>query len=93
VKAIEIVVTPVNHDTRYEARVAEEFLGSFREPFLEVARVLQRRGVPDETPIAMRREGSPWPSLTSTVGQAAGLEANPPGFQPYRVNHRGSDGE
>jgi hypothetical protein len=41
VKAIEIVVTPVNHDTRYEARVAEEFLGSFREPFLEVARVLR----------------------------------------------------
>jgi hypothetical protein len=99
VKPIEIVVTPVNGDTRYEARVGEEFLGSFREPFLEVARVLRRRGVPDEMPIAMRREGSPWPSLTSTVGQAAKLaieEGNttPPRSRAFRsFQGLGSDEE
>jgi hypothetical protein len=97
VTPIEIVVTPVNNDTRYEARVGEEFLGSFREPFLEVARVLRRRGVPDEMPIAMRREGSPWPSLTSTVGQAAKLGVRDdiqPQFKKFvPFPGRGSDGE
>jgi hypothetical protein len=42
-------------------------------PFFSAARVLQREGVSDETPISMTHHGSSTVSMRSTVGDAARL--------------------
>ena len=48
-------------------------VASSKQPFLDAARVLAARGVPAETRIVMRHQGSDEDALISTVGVAAGL--------------------
>lgn len=98
---IEIVVKEIgakpcrhwgNTENMFEARVEGELLCRSRTPFLSAARKLQRRGVPDDTLIEMRHEGSSMVAMRATVGLAAGLTVRedndgkmPPRFKPYKA--------
>ena len=70
---LEIIVQPIGPRGRYEAFLKGRLLAISRTPFLSAARKLQKEGVPDDTPIAMRHASSGFIALTSTVGQAASL--------------------
>jgi len=66
---IEIVVSPLGHG-RFEARLEGRVLcASTRQPLLDAARFLFGEGVPPDTRIAMRHEGSPHIALRSTVAR------------------------
>ena len=81
---LEIIVQPIGSRGRYEAFHKGRLLAISRTPFLSAARKLQKEGVPDATPIAMRHASSCFIALTSTVGAAAGLTVNErrPAFRP-----------
>lgn len=76
---------------QWQAWIDGELVYTGREPFFPTARILQSRGVPDDTPIALRHRGAGHVSLTSTVGQAAKLTVTDDNrgrprfkkFQPY----------
>jgi hypothetical protein len=85
---MNITVTPLRRG-RFAACLDGRLLCHSRTPFLSAARVLQREGVPDETPITMRHEGEIEVALRSTVGAAAKLtivenEREGPRFARYR---------
>ena len=70
---IEIIITPQGAG-RFMAWLGERvILESSRQPLLDAARFLLGEGVPPDTRIAMRHEGSPHVALSSTVGKAAKL--------------------
>jgi hypothetical protein len=56
---------------RYEARLGDELLCTAREPFGAAARILEARGIPGDTVLAMRHHTSPTMALRSTVATAA----------------------
>jgi hypothetical protein len=59
---------------RYTAHIDNELICTSRTPFFAAARVLQSRGVPNDTRITMRHEHrGDLDCLTMTVGKAAGL--------------------
>jgi hypothetical protein len=57
-------------------------------PLLSAARVLQAKGVPDDTSLEMIHEGSTVVALRSTVGKAARLRVNETGGTPRFVPWR-----
>lgn len=70
---------------RYQARLDDgsELVKSSRQPFLDGARELLRRGIDPVTPIVMRRPGSATDALRSTIGAAAKLTVDE-GTQRFR---------
>jgi len=89
----EILVTPLGRG-QFTARVGDRvILKSSRQPLLDAARVLAGEGVPPDTRISMRHEGSPHLALTSTVGKAAKLmveenERRGPRFVSWKAHPR-----
>jgi len=78
----------------------DKILSSSRQPLLDAARALLAEGIPPETPIMMRHQGSETISLRSTVGEAAKLtvkeKPNGPKFQkwePFLVQSARTDDE
>lgn len=85
---ITITTSPLGRG-RFRASIEGRYLCDSVSPFLSAARILQREGVPDETPIQSRDEASGVISLTSTVGAASRLTVlenakDGPRFAPYR---------
>src|SRR4051812_21062268 len=68
-----IIVKPVRASTKFEAWLGDELLCTKAEPFLAAARVLQDRGVPDDTPIVMKHHGNAMVCMRASVGKVAGL--------------------
>lgn len=86
---ITITTSPLGRG-RFRASIEGRYLCDSVSPFLSAARILQREGVPDETPIQSRDEASGVISLTSTVGAASRLTVlenakEGPRFVPYRA--------
>ncbi len=69
---ITITTSPVGRG-RFRASIDGRYLCDSFSPFIASARILQREGVPDETPIQSRDQLSGMISLTSTVGEASRL--------------------
>src|SRR5262245_18162331 len=67
-------------------------LGRSTTPLLTAARILLAEGLPPETAIEMRHQGSATTSLRSTIGAAAKLEVNNERFAPYRPRKGGVEG-
>ena len=58
---------------RYEALMDGRHICVSHTPLLSAARALQKAGLPDHVVITMHHEGSLFPSMSMTIGQAAGL--------------------
>lgn len=71
--ALDIVVSPTDRASMYRAELDGRHLVTARTPLFAAARVLRDEGMPHETPITMRWTGRTSPTMSSTVGQAAGL--------------------
>ena len=82
---LEIIVSEIRGGW-FAATLDGERIATSRTPLLSSARALLKRGVPPETPIAMRHFKSCFMALTSTVGAAAGLrvDVERTRFAPYR---------
>jgi len=72
---LAITIEEVQGRGRYRAQLADgsPLLSSSRQPFLDGARELLKRGIDPATRIVLRRVGSSVDSLRSTVGAAAKL--------------------
>lgn len=86
---ITITTSPLGRG-RFRASIEGRYLCDSVSPFLSAARILQREGVPDETPIQSRDEASGVISLISTVGAASRLTVlenakDGPRFVPYQT--------
>jgi hypothetical protein len=83
---VTIVIKEYKRRGRFDFRLEEtgRYLGRSSTPLLTAARILLAEGMPPETPIEMRHEGSITISLRSTIGAAAKLEVNNERFAPYR---------
>jgi len=74
INSLPVMVNGVGQDhQQWQAWLDGELLCTAREPLFAAARVLQARGIPDDTPIASRHKGAAHISLTSTFGKAAKL--------------------
>lgn len=80
---------PTSEQQLREARLGDELLCTAREPFFAAARVLQARGVPDNTPLTMRYHDNEMLCLSANLGKAASLAVeegdHPPRFRKYRA--------
>jgi hypothetical protein len=68
---VTIVVKEYKRQGLFDAYLDGRWLCRSHAPLLSAARVLLAEGIPPETPIMMRHEGSETVSLRSTVGGAA----------------------
>lgn len=64
---------PTSEQQLWEARLGDELLCTAREPFLAAARILQARGVPDNTPLTMKYHDNDMLCLSANLGKAASL--------------------
>jgi len=55
----------------FAAFLGQRLLCESKTPFFTSARTLRAEGVPDNTPIIMKHEGSPIVAMRSTIGEAA----------------------
>jgi hypothetical protein len=79
-----IVVEPVGHRGRFQARVDGRVLvASSRTPFCDAARALLAEGVDPAARIEMRHAGSSTNALASTVGGAAKVKVEEGDRVPY----------
>lgn len=87
---IVIEVSPAAHG-RFSASVGSEIVCTSRTPLLSAARRLLDRGLPPDTPLAMRYAGSATIAMHTTIGLAAGLTVEErsggggPRFAPYHA--------
>jgi hypothetical protein len=85
---MNITIRPLGRG-RFAASVGQRVLCKSKTPFFTAARIFQAEGVPDDTPITMRHEGSDIVAMRSTVGEAAGrivveTDEEGPKFKCYR---------
>lgn len=83
---IEIIVR--SNGYRFDALIDGKLIGTFREPLFSACRHLLG-DIDRQEPVCMRWEGSPHPSLTTTVGRGAALTVvensrTGPKFAAYR---------
>jgi hypothetical protein len=84
--SIVIVVTP-RKASLFEARVDGVLLCTSRQPFCDAARVLLGQGLPSDTDLILRHEGSPTHCLKAKLGTAAGLtvDESGPRLRPWKA--------
>jgi hypothetical protein len=85
----QIVVKEFKRRGRFDMYLDGRYLGRSTTPLLTAARILLAEGVPPETPLEMRHQGSTTISPRSTIGVAAKLEVNNERFAPYRPRKGG----
>ena len=85
----QIVVKEFKRRGRFDMYLDGRYLGRSTTPLLTAVRILLAEGLPPETAIEMRHQGSTTISLRSTIGAAAKLEVNNERFAPYRPRKGG----
>lgn len=85
---MNITIWPLGRG-RFAASIGQRVHCQSKTPFFTAARILQREGIPDDTPISMKHEGSDVIAIRSTVGEAASriveeTDAKGPRFKRYR---------
>lgn len=85
---MNITIRPLGRG-RFAASFGQRLICESKTPFFTAARILQREGMADDTPISMTHEGSPIVALRSTVGEAADriveeTDQKGPRFKTYR---------
>src|SRR5262249_22232057 len=80
----QIVVKEFKRRGRFDMYLDGRYLGRSTTPLLTAARILLAEGLPPETAIEMRHEGSTTISLRSTIGSAAKLGVSGDRFVEYQ---------